>query len=243
MTAMKTCTACAAAKPATTEHFNKKLDGLTPRCRLCLTEQRRNDTAAKARANSLRRDQRIRDPEAVRAKERSRYGESKRAAVAAWRAANPDKVKEIGRRHYQRHREGKIAKAVAYAKTRPDQTKATARRLHERRQANDPGYRLNRSIKAAMNISLKGGKSGRRWTDLIGYDLDALRRHLERQFVKGMTWDNYGDWHVDHIVPLSSHEIDGPESDGFRSAWALTNLRPMWAEENIRKGAKRLLLL
>ncbi len=98
------------------------------------------------------------------------------------------------------------------------------------------------------------------WTDrndelmsaLAGYSTGELRRHLERQFVSGMCWDNYGMsrgsgkrhpkrrryWHIDHIVPKSS--FDGGEQ---KSAYALTNLRPLWERENYAKGAKRLHLV
>lgn len=183
------------------------------------------------------------DPEGERAKDRARYSPVKRASVAAWREANPDKAKQIGRRYYERNRKARIAKAVEYAKARPEETRAIARRLHERRQGTDAAYRLNRSIKAAINISLNGGKAGRKWSSLVGYDRERLMAHLERQFLAGMTWDNYGEWHVDHIVPLSAHRITDAESDEFKAAWSLTNLRPMWAGDNIRKGAKVLTLL
>lgn len=243
MTPTKKCAACREEKPATREFFNKKLSGLTSRCRSCLSGARRADDSGKARANELRRLHRAEDPEAVRAKDRARYSPAKRESVAAWREANPDKVKEIGRRYYERNRTALIAKAVGYAKTRPDETRAIARRLHERRQGADAAYRLNRSIKAAINISLKGGKAGRKWSDLVGYDRERLMTHLERQFTPGMTWDNYGGWHVDHIVPLSVHQIADAEGEDFKAAWSLTNLRPMWAGDNIRKGAKVLTLL
>lgn len=58
-----------------------------------------------------------------------------------------------------------------------------------------------------------------------------------------MTWDNFGDWHIDHILPLSSFNYSTPDEPDFKSAWALTNLRPIWAKENLEKGAKRLTLL
>jgi 5-methylcytosine-specific restriction endonuclease McrA len=53
-----------------------------------------------------------------------------------------------------------------------------------------------------------------------------------------MTWDNYAHdtWHIDHIVPLSSFLFDTPDDPGFKSAWALANLQPLWAKENMSKG-------
>jgi hypothetical protein len=58
-----------------------------------------------------------------------------------------------------------------------------------------------------------------------------------------MSWENYGDWHIDHIVPLSSFTFTGVDDPEIRIAWALSNLRPIWAKENIKKRDKRLFLI
>jgi len=94
-----------------------------------------------------------------------------------------------------------------------------------------------------MNQSIKTGKGGKAWESLVGYTVEDLMRHLERQFSKGMTRANYGKWHVDHVQPLASFQITGVDCPEFRAAWALTNLRPLWAAENLSKNARRTLLL
>jgi hypothetical protein len=53
-----------------------------------------------------------------------------------------------------------------------------------------------------------------------------------------MTWDNYGEWHVDHIKPISSFNITEMGDEEFMECWSLNNLQPMWREENIRKSNK-----
>jgi hypothetical protein len=98
-------------------------------------------------------------------------------------------------------------------------------------------------LSAYVYWCLKSGKGGRKTTDLLGYSTADLRAHLERQFVKGMSWDNYGEWHVDHIVPVASFKFESADDPEFQACWALTNLRPMWAAENIRKSNKRTHLL
>jgi hypothetical protein len=70
-----------------------------------------------------------------------------------------------------------------------------------------------------------------------------LAAHLEKQFLKGMTWQNIGEWHVDHIVPLASFMISGPDDPALRVAWGLPNLRPLWAKDNLRKNKHRTHLL
>lgn len=107
----------------------------------------------------------------------------------------------------------------------------------------DPKYAINRRIRVAVRRGLIAGKGGRKWESLVGYTISDLMTHLERQFAKGMTWDNRSEWHIDHIQPLASFKFDSPEDSEFRAAWALTNLRPIWAEENLRKNVTRTHLL
>jgi hypothetical protein len=90
---------------------------------------------------------------------------------------------------------------------------------------------------------LRNGKQERPWKSLVGFTLDDLIRHLERQFSQGMSWENIGAWHVDHITPLSAFKYQSPDDPEFRAAWALTNLRPLWGPENIAKGNRRIFLL
>lgn len=79
--------------------------------------------------------------------------------------------------------------------------------------------------------------------DILGYTVEQLRRHIERQFTKGMTWANMGQWHIDHITAIKHFKITGPDCPEFRACWALSNLRPEWDLPNIQKGAQRLFLI
>lgn len=111
-------------------------------------------------------------------------------------------------------------------------------RLKEQRK-NDPVFRLNHMMSNRIHRYLKTGKGGKSWRDLVPYTLDELKTHLENQFQPGMTWENYGydGWVIDHIQPLSVHCFESPEHEDFRRAWALTNLRPLWREDNAKKYA------
>ena len=84
-------------------------------------------------------------------------------------------------------------------------------------------------------------KARRRTQDLLGYTIEALRDHLERLFLPGMTWDNYGEWQIDHIRPLRLCQATAPTDRDFKQFWALTNLQPLWKEDNLRKGSKVLI--
>lgn len=169
------------------------------------------------------------NPEKVKARSQqwlAENGERKRQTNAAWKARNAEKVRQQAKDWWQANKE-------------------RGRQYAAQRRA-DPRKRLEEALRSGIynRMSREAGRKGRSKTfDLLGYGPAELAAHLERQFSKGMTWDNYGEWHIDHIVPVSTFSYDSFESDEFRAAWALTNLRPMWSADNISKGAKRLTLL
>lgn len=98
-----------------------------------------------------------------------------------------------------------------------------------------PSQKLRNSVSARMWAALKGRSDGALFSRL-GYSLEDLCFHLERLFQTGMTWANYGKWHVDHRKPCALFDQRNPEH--FTECWALTNLQPLWAGDNIRKGAR-----
>lgn len=107
------------------------------------------------------------------------------------------------------------------------------------RHRNDPKTRLNRRISKSISNGLSKGKQGSSWRDLVGWDADDLRLHLERQFKKGMTWDNYGTcWHIDHKIPIAAFNFESHEDIDFKRCWSLKNLQPLWSMENIIKSDK-----
>ena len=101
-------------------------------------------------------------------------------------------------------------------------------------------FRLNQQMSAAIHSSLRGNNNSRHWETLVGYTLDELRRHIEKQFTDGMTWQNRGKygWHIDHIIPQSVFNFTKPEHLDFKKCWALSNLQPMWAKDNRLKSNK-----
>lgn len=111
-----------------------------------------------------------------------------------------------------------------------------------RRRATAKG-KLESNVSRALHRALKREKGGEPSFALLGFTVEQLVAHLERQFEKGMGWHNYGQWHVDHIIPLASFKYESARDPDFARAWALTNLRPLWARANISKGAQRLLLI
>jgi len=120
-----------------------------------------------------------------------------------------------------------------YYKRNPDK-----RPKKTKKQNLDSYYRnrVNRNFSRRMRKSLNGLKNGMSWETLIGYTIIDLQVHLEKQFTDGMSWENYGEWHIDHIRPISSFNIESIDDDDFKLCWSLENLQPLWAIENIIKS-------
>ena len=119
----------------------------------------------------------------------------------------------------------------------PARTREIYRAAQKRRLAN-PINRLHSRVSNQVWLALRGKKSGRTTASLLGYSFAELHVHLERLFTEGMNWENIGEWHIDHIMPLSSFTITGPDDPQLRVAWALSNLQPLWAKDNLAKGAR-----
>jgi hypothetical protein len=172
-----------------------------------------------------------------------RNKEKTRAQNAKWHAANKEKRNSSMRvayaanpaRHSERVKANKARKADQYR----EYNRINARKRRESRI----DVRLRSRISSQFRYCLATGKGGRTSEVLLGYSINELRTHLERQFLPGMSWANFGDWHIDHIVPLASFTITSPDDPELRRAWALTNLRPLWAADNIAKRDKRVTLL
>jgi len=110
-------------------------------------------------------------------------------------------------------------------------------RLSYQNRMRDQGHRLKKRLMVRIWIAMKRQAVNANGTfAAVGCSVDHLRAHLESKFEAGMTWDNYGEWHVDHIRPCASFDLSDPKELAECFNWS--NLQPLWAKENISKGAK-----
>lgn len=116
------------------------------------------------------------------------------------------------------------------------------RDYERKRRAEDPKYRLGIRTRTAVWQLLKErniNKTNKTFA-LLGYTIEELMNHLEKQFTEGMTWDNYGEWHVDHKKPMALFEFTSTDDEGFKKCWSLDNLQPLWETDNLSKGTRYL---
>ena len=179
------------------------------------------------------------NPEKVKKAARKRHKknpEKKNKANRKWRKENPEKVKKAARKHYKNNSDKYLEQS---RKWRKNNSKIINER-QKKRYKTDPKYKLAHNISITIGASLQGNKNSRHWEDIIGYSLNDLKKHLEKQFTKNMSWGNYGKggWTLDHKIPLSVFNFTKPEHQDFKKAWALSNLQPMWAKDNFKKSNK-----
>jgi hypothetical protein len=131
-----------------------------------------------------------------------------------------------------RHREAINAQLSTY-----DAILAARKRDYiNRRLANDPGFALLTSIRNRINAAVRKAKRPERTLTLLGCTIAEARAHIEKQFASGMTWENYGEWEIDHIRPCASFNLRRKEER--HACFHYSNLQPLWRRENRSKGSK-----
>ena len=129
-------------------------------------------------------------------------------------------------------KEKKRARAKVYNSTPAARKKKTEYRM--KRYHSEPVYRLKdiRKRQLLQFIKRVGGTKTKRTEELLGYTAEELKVHLELLFKEGMTWENQGEWHIDHRIPASYFT----SIDQMRECFALSNLKPEWGDWNMSKG-------
>ena len=227
---MKICSKCKIKKPLTSEFFSKKSsskDGMRSYCKKCgaaYTLQWNKD-------NPEHRENYAKENRSYLLSIKKVYRENNKVFISEyqkkWIKANPN---------YH----------TKWSNDNRDKTRKAVNKYHATRRKSDIGFKISSNVSRSIRYSLSNaieGKQGRRWEVLVGYTRHDLKDHIERQFVKGMDWNNWGDWHIDHITPIVSFDIQKAGDDEFMNCWSLSNLRPIWAIDNIKKSARINFLL
>jgi predicted transcriptional regulator len=171
-----------------------------------------------------------------------RFIGGKKIADKKWRDNNKEYLSNKSKKWTEENKEHRKQYLKEYREKNIDKIRKTKRDYERNRKASDPLYKLVANFRTAIYQVLKESnveKNGH-YFDILGYTPEELINHLEKQFTEGMTWENYGEFHVDHKLPISSFNIKEIGDEEFMKCWSLDNLQPMWGEENIRKSNKVL---
>ena len=154
-----------------------------------------------------------------------------------YREANREKINTQKREHYQLNKERLIKNSSDYKKN----NRKRYNDLKINRKKNDPLYKLritvSERIRQALKYHLAGTYKKKDSTiELLGCSIDELKTHLQNQFKEGMTWQNHGEWHIDHIIPCAAFDLSNKED--CLKCFNYKNLQPLWAHENLSKSDK-----
>lgn len=154
-------------------------------------------------------------------KQRLKNPEKCLLANKKWRNNNKEKHCENSRNYYQ--------------KNKTHANEVMRKRRMERRQS-DPFYSLAQATRSLVSRAFKNKNYTKtsKTCAILGCSWDELTRHIESQFTNGMNWANRGQWHIDHIIPLASAQTP----DDLLRLNHYTNLQPLWALDNLKKGAR-----
>ena len=186
-------------------------------------------------------------------KKREYYQRNRDALLAktkAYRDSLPDDVRKARQRAtYHRNRQAALERTKRYNDRHPELTAARGAawkkknrdrlRLHQRnRLRTDPQFALVRRVRSRIAHAIRtfGARKSKRSLELLGCTQAELARHIESQFISGMSWHNRSLWHVDHIIPLAAFNLSDERQQ--RVAMHYVNLRPLWGRENQKKNAR-----
>jgi hypothetical protein len=169
-----------------------------------------------------------------------RFKGGRKVANKRWQEKNKERLSEYHKQWSKKNREHLRNYHQQWRDDNREYVNEYKRKYEKHKKDTDPSYKLACYTRTAIYTCLKERNINKyeNTFNLLPYTLEELMEHLESQFVDNMSWDNYGDWHVDHIKPMTSFIMESPEDKEFQDCWALKNLQPLWAEDNLSKGSR-----
>jgi hypothetical protein len=192
------------------------------------------------------------------------YGKNREQCLAknrAWRLRNGEKLLQQKREDYRRNPApyGAVQREYArrwkqkdhlknpgkyaalhkkWRKNNKEKANALDLKYITKRRRNDAAFRILCALRARLWDAIKRRQVVKNQTTLsfLGCGIETLCEHLESQFSPGMSWENYGQWHIDHIRPCASFDLS--KESHQRQCFHWSNLQPLWGPDNIQKGAK-----
>jgi hypothetical protein len=138
---------------------------------------------------------------------------------ADWHKDNRESESNKRKEYYQANKQKIVKYNVEYSRNR---------------RKTDTAFRIVYNTRRRIQQAIKNNSKASSSLNLIGCSFPELKSYLEKQFTNGMSWDNYGEWHIDHIRPCCSFDLSDPEQQ--KQCFHYSNLQPLWADENFQKG-------
>jgi len=150
--------------------------------------------------------------------------------------ANRDAYLEVKRRYRRNNKEYLREKDAQYYLANKDLIIKRANQWNKKKLTESPQYRFKKNLRKRLwdAFQYQSLKKAKKTFDLVGCTYGELIDHIEKQFTYGMTWKNYGKWHLDHIQPCISFDLTNPQEQ--QKCFHYSNLQPLWARDNLIKN-------
>lgn len=162
------------------------------------------------------------------------HPESVRKSSEKFRREKREQYRASQRRYFEKNRKMLCRKSNEWRKTHREYWN---RYIREFKKSN-PNYMLSEKLRARIRNALRGNPRSADIQTLLGCDYTSFRHYIQSKFQAGMTWNNFGEWHLDHIIPCSSFDLTKIEDQ--QRCFHYTNHQPLWAKDNLRKYTRQL---
>jgi hypothetical protein len=153
-----------------------------------------------------------------------------------YRLKNKEKQKQYEKKWRLNNKEKANQKCKEWRLKNKEYSKKYLSKYEKKRRKIDPNFKLIKNMRTRIWFALKRKYKSKSTIKLLGCSIEECWQHLESKFQPGMTRENHGLWHVDHIIPCASFDLKCPVQQ--LACFHYTNLQPLWAIDNIKKGAK-----
>lgn len=222
---MKVCKKCGIEKDV--EEFYSNYNS----CKSCEIERVKNYINNNKEKISKKRKERYTKNREIELKKKRDYDNKNRETIRekARKRYNPEKAKE----YYLNNKEIILKRNKEWIENNKEYFRYLNSENTKKWLKNNPHVVVWRQI-LYRTVRSFGKVKESSTQDILGYTADELKIHIESLFVNGMSWDNWGEWHIDHIIPLNFFDKETP----IHIVNSLSNLRPLWAEENLKRSKK-----
>jgi hypothetical protein len=231
---VKQCPKCKEYKLLDEYHSDKsRAFGKRPKCKSCDKQYYQEN---KKRIKQYREENKERILKYVRHFYQENKA-SKKQYAKQYREENKERInlrnkqyREENKERIKQYREENKASKKQYYQ----ENKKRIKQYHNKRIQTDPLYKMRCNISSIIRLSMRrqGYTKSSKTYQILGCDFETFKKHIERQFTKGMNWNNHGKWHYDHIIPISFAKTE----EEIIKLNHYTNFQPLWAEDNIRKS-------
>lgn len=237
----RVCSKCLIEKELTEFHRHKKMkQGRCTVCKVCRSEQEKlryqeNSDEIREKVSLYREKNKDKTSAAMK----SYYDRNKDAIISQakiYYAENRDKILEGKKKYYMANSDKKAEYNRQYRLENKEEINKTKRKYYRKAIVTDYNYRIKMMLRTRMYNALRGSAKAASTIDLLGCSIDYFMEYIKEQFKPGMTWENHGEWHLDHIKPCALFDFSEPAQQ--KECFHYTNMQPLWAVDNIIKGAK-----